>query len=203
MGLQSSHRRGHGVARARPRRVAPRADTRTTRTRQAAEHQVELAAARYRALRAAAAAGPPRKSLRSWQLLVLLVLGGGAGLGVLLLWLLATMYLGYVALIVLPVVIGLAALVVVRNREEHAVRRPCVEDLVRAMRELREAEAAVRRAQVREGAALPAGHAARSADSAELQATTWSSTALSASAWCGSGANREKFSKSLCSESAT
>jgi hypothetical protein len=150
MGLQSSTRRRHGGV-----RVSPRSDARTARALQVAEYRVELAASRYRQLRAAAGAPPPRQPLRTWQQLVLLVVGTGVLLGVLFLWLLATMYLGYVALIALFVIIGLAALVVVRNREEDMVRRPCVEDLARAMRELREAEAAVRRARLCEGADRP------------------------------------------------
>jgi hypothetical protein len=154
MGPQLS-RRGHGVAQAWPQPAAHRPAARPARAVKAAQHDVEAAAARYRELRAAAAAGPPRRALRSWQQLLLLVVGGGVVLGVVWLWLLATMYLGYVALIMLPVIIGLAAMIVARNREERAVRRPCVEDLVRAMRELREAEAAARRAHVRDGTAGP------------------------------------------------
>jgi hypothetical protein len=153
MGEQST-RRDRDAVRSRPRHAVPPPPARTTRALEVAERNAEAAAARYREVRAAALSGaPPRRSLRSWQQLVLLVVGGGVMVGVLGLWLLATMYLGYVALIVVPVVVGLAVLVVVRSREAAAARRPCVEDLVRAMRELREAEAAVRRAQVREGPA--------------------------------------------------
>jgi hypothetical protein len=115
-----------------------------------AQHNVEAAATRYQQLRTAAASGPrARIGLRSWQQLLLLIFGGGMVLGVLCLWLLATMYLGYSALLAVPVIAGLAALLVVRLRRSEPVRRPVVEDLVRAMRELREAEAAARRAHAR------------------------------------------------------
>jgi hypothetical protein len=154
MGLQLAQNRGHSVARGWPRRSAAGPTARTARAVEVAEHNAEAAALHYQQLRAAAAAGaPPRGPLRSWQQMVLLVVGGGLMLGVLFLWLLTTMYLGYVALLALPVIAGLAAMVVVRARKSPTVRRPTVDDLVRAVRELREAEAAVRRAHARDGAA--------------------------------------------------
>ena len=154
MGLQSVNDRRDGVARGWPPRPPARRLAHGPRSVEAAEHKAQVAAARYEQLRAAAAAGPPaRKTLRSWQQLLLLIVGGGIVLGMLFLWLLATMYLGYIALLALPLIAGLAAFVVVRLRREPPVRRPVVEDLVRAMREMREAEAAVRRAHARDEAA--------------------------------------------------
>ena len=163
MGLQSVNGRRHGVASGWPPRPPARPLVHGPRSVEAAEYKAQVAAARYEQLRAAAAAGPPaRKALRNWQQLLLLIVGGGVVLGVLFLWLLATMYLGSIALLALPLIAGLAALVVVRLRREPPVQRPVVEDLVRAMRELREAEAAVRRAHARDEAATahtPSGSA--------------------------------------------
>ncbi|MDX6666174.1 MAG: hypothetical protein QOG68_2380 [Solirubrobacteraceae bacterium] len=149
MGLQSVRSRGHGVARGWPRRSAARPATRTARAVEAAQRNVEAAAARYQQLRAAASGPRSHIGLRTWQQLLLLTFGGGVVVGVLCLWLLATMYLGYSALLAVPVIAGPAALLVVRLRRTEPVRRPVVEDLVRAMRELREAEAAARRAHAR------------------------------------------------------
>ena len=89
--------------------------------------------------------------LRSWQQLLLLTFGGGMVVGVLCLWLLATMYLVHSALLAVPVIAGLAVLLVVGLLPgTEPARRPDVEDLVRAMRELREAELAARRAHARD-----------------------------------------------------
>lgn len=146
MGLQLAQNRGWW-----PRRSAAR----TAQAVQAAERDAEAAALRYQQLRAAAAAGTPlQSSLRSWQKMLLLVVGGGLVIGALLLWLLATMYLGYVAMLALPVIAGVVALIVVRVRRSRTRRRrPTVHDLVSAVQEMREAEATIQRARGRGGAA--------------------------------------------------
>ncbi|OLT14107.1 hypothetical protein BJF78_20160 [Pseudonocardia sp. CNS-139] len=91
MGLQSATGRG---AAARPRRQGDSSAVRTARALEDAEHDAQAAAARCEELRAAAAAVPAaRGPLESWQQLLLLILGGGLMVGVMLLWLLTTMYL--------------------------------------------------------------------------------------------------------------
>jgi hypothetical protein len=152
MGLQSAE--GRDAADGRPRRPAASSAARTARALEVAEHNARMAAARCRELRAAAAGPPPRGPLESWQQLLLLIIGGGLILGVVCLWLLATMYLGYLVLFALPLIAGLATLLVVRlQRSQPSLRRPTVEDMVRAVREMHEAEADVRRAQARHDAA--------------------------------------------------
>jgi hypothetical protein len=81
--------------------------------------------------------------------MLLVVVGGGLLTGLLIMWLLATAYIGPAALLALPVMAGLAAGFVVlrRRRSQPVVRphRPLVADLVRAAQEMHEAEAALER----------------------------------------------------------
>jgi hypothetical protein len=154
MGLSSRTEFGEAVGMTwqRPR---PRSQDRAARLLQAAERDAEAAAARYQALREAAAApvsahvdGAARRPVPTWQQLLLLVLGGGSLAGLLVMWLLAAAYVGPSALLVLPAAGGLAAgLVVLRRRRPKPVsrRRPVVADLVRAAQEMHAAEAALHR----------------------------------------------------------
>jgi hypothetical protein len=134
-----------------------RSRERSARLLQAAERDAEAAAARYRAMKEAAAApisahrdgSGSRRPMPSWQQLLLLVVGGGLLTGLLMMWLLTTAYVGPAALLVLPVAGGMAAgVVVLRRRQPEPVvrrRRPLVADLVRAAREMHEAESALQR----------------------------------------------------------
>jgi hypothetical protein len=135
-------------------RARPRLDDRAARRLQAAERDAEAAAARYQALREAAAApasahgDASRHPMPSWQQLLLLVVGGGLLTGLLVIWLLAAAYVGPAALLVLPAAAGVAAGIVVlrRRRPAPVVRhRPLVADLVRAAQEMHDAEAALQR----------------------------------------------------------
>jgi len=140
-------------------RARPRSDDRAARQLQAAEHDAETAAARYRALKEAASAPASADGARgpmpSWQQMLLLVVGGGVLVGLLVIWLLATAYLGPAALLALPVGAGLVAgFIALRRRRPRPVaprRRPLVADLVRAAQEMHEAEAALQR--LRQGCA--------------------------------------------------
>jgi predicted lipid-binding transport protein (Tim44 family) len=132
-----------------------RSEERAARLLHAAERDAELAAVRYRELRAAAAApategGAPRGPLPSWQQLLLLVIGGGLLMGLLVMWLLAAAYVGPAAMLVLPVTAGLVAgFIVLRRRHQPPPNprrhRPLVGDLVRAAQEMQDAEAALQR----------------------------------------------------------
>jgi predicted lipid-binding transport protein (Tim44 family) len=133
-------------------RARSRSDDRAARQLQAAEHDAEVAAARYRALKEAAAApasaNGDRRPMPSWQQMLLLVVGGGILTGLLIIWLLATAYIGPAALLALPTAAGLVAgFIVLRRRRPQPVapRRPLVADLVRAAQEMHEAEAALQR----------------------------------------------------------
>jgi hypothetical protein len=146
------------------RALRARYEERVARSLRAAERNAEAAAARYQALRTAASEAtacvegpPPRRPLSTWQQLLLLVVGGGLLLGLLVMWLLATAYVGPAALLVLPTSAGLvAAYIVLRRRHPPAprpLRRPVVADLVRAAQEMHAAEAALQRARERPDAA--------------------------------------------------
>jgi hypothetical protein len=134
-------------------RARSRSDDRAARVLQAAEHDAEAAAARYRALKEAAAApasaNGDRRPMPSWQQMLLLVVGGGLLTGLTIIWLLATAYLGPAALLALPVAAGLTAgFIALRRRRPRPVaprHRPLVADLVRAAQEMHEAEAALER----------------------------------------------------------
>jgi hypothetical protein len=134
-------------------RARTRSDERAARMLHAAEQTAEAAAARYRALKEAAAAPAATdgswRPMPSWQQMLLLVIGGGILTGLLAIWLLATAYLGPAALLALPagagVVAGFIALRRRRPRPAAPRRRPLVADLVRAAQEMHEAEAAVQR----------------------------------------------------------
>jgi hypothetical protein len=134
-------------------RARSRSDDRTARLLQAAERDAEFAAARYRALKEAAAAPAPAdgawRPIPTWQQMLLLVVGGGILVGLLVIWLLATAYLGPAALLALPAGAGLAAgFITLRRRRQApaaARRRPLVADLVRAAQEMHKAEAALQR----------------------------------------------------------
>jgi hypothetical protein len=135
-------------------RARTRSDDRAARRLEAAERNAEAAAARYRALKEAAAAPPSAdagawRPMPSWQQMLLLVVGGGILTGLLAIWLLATAYLGPAALLALPAGAGLvAAFIALRKRRPRPPsprRRPLVADLVRAAQEMHEAEAALQR----------------------------------------------------------
>jgi hypothetical protein len=134
-------------------RARPRSDDRAARLLQAAEQDAEAAGARYRALKEAATAPASgdgsRRPMPSWQQMLLLVVGGGLLVGLLVIWLLATAYVGPAALLALPVGAGLAAgFIALRRRRPRPVaprRRPLVADLVRAAQEMHEAEAVLER----------------------------------------------------------
>ena len=134
-------------------RARTRSDERAARMLRAAEQAAETAAARYRALKEAAAAPASAdgswRPMPSWQQMLLLVIGGGILTGLLAIWLLATAYLGPAALLALPagagVVAGFIALRRRRPRPSAPRRRPLVADLVRAAQEMHEAEAALQR----------------------------------------------------------
>ena len=133
-------------------RARSRSDDRTARLLQAAERDAEAAAARYRALKAAAApasADAAWRPIPTWQQMLLLVVGGGILVGLLVIWLLATAYLGPAALLALPAGAGLAAAFITLRRRKQAPtaarRRPLVADLVRAAQEMHKAEAALQR----------------------------------------------------------
>ncbi len=137
-------------------RVPSRSDERTARLLQVAEHDAETAAARYRALKEAAAAPASAngdglwRPLPSWQQMLIVVIGGGLLIGLLMIWLLAAAYIGPAALLILPVTAGLIAGFVVLRRRRSAEpvvrpRRPLVADLVRAAQEMHEAEAVLER----------------------------------------------------------
>lgn len=157
MGVSSrteSDRRGPSTAVGMTwQRARSRSDDRTARLLEVAEHGAETAAARYRALKEAAAAPASatgdRRPMPSWQQMLLLVVGGGLLTGLLIIWLLATAYIGPAALLALPVAAGLAAgFVALRRRRPKPVaprRRPLVADLVRAAQEMHDAEAALER----------------------------------------------------------
>jgi hypothetical protein len=157
MGVSSrteSDRRGTGRAVVMTwQRARSRSDDRTARLLQAAERDAEAAAARYRALKEAASAPASTdaawRPIPSWQQMLLLVVGGGILVGLLVIWLLATAYLGPAALLALPagagVVAGFIALRRRRPRPAAPRRRPLVADLVRAAQEMHEAEAALER----------------------------------------------------------
>ena len=157
MGLSSRTESGKAVDMTW-QRVRPRSEERAAQKLQAAQRKAEAAAARYRALREAAAAPAPapapgdgttsRRPMPSWQQLLLFVVGGGILTGLLMMWLLATAYVGPAALLALPAVAGLVAgLVALRRRRQPPVarRRPLVADLVRAAQEMHDAEAALQR----------------------------------------------------------
>ncbi|MFC5232091.1 hypothetical protein [Pseudonocardia zijingensis] len=134
-------------------RTRARPDDRLARLVEAAEHDAETAAARYRALKEASspAATPEadRPPLPSWQQMLLFIVCGGVLTGLLLIWLLATAYLGPLALLALPAGAGIAAGVIAwrkrRPRPAGPRRRPVVADLVRAAQEMHDAEAALER----------------------------------------------------------
>jgi hypothetical protein len=134
-------------------RARSRSDDRAARLLQAAEHDADVAAARYQALKEAAAApasgDEARHPMPSWQQMLLLVVGGGLLSGLLVIWLLATAYLGPAALLALPAGAGLVAgFVALRRRRPPPVaarRRPLVADLVRAAQEMHDAEAVLQR----------------------------------------------------------
>jgi hypothetical protein len=156
MGLSSRTKSGKAIGMTW-QRARPRSEERAARQLQAAERDAEAAAARYRALREATAAPASdsthgdgsRRPMPTWQQLFLLVVGGGLLTGLLIMWLLATAYVGPAALLVLPASAGLAAgFVALRRRRPEPVarrRRPLVADLVRAAQEMHEAEAALQR----------------------------------------------------------
>jgi len=134
-------------------RTRTRADDRAARQLEAAERKADEAAARYRALKEAAAAPASGdgtwRPMPTWQQMLLLVVGGGILVGLLIIWLLATAYLGPAALLALPAAAGLvAAFIALRRRKPRPAtprRRPLVVDLVRAAQEMHEAEAALQR----------------------------------------------------------
>ena len=134
-------------------RTRSRSDDRAARLLKAAERDAEAAAARYRALKEAATAPASGdgvwRPMPSWQQMLLLVVGGGILTGLLVIWLLATAYLGPAALLALPagagVVAGYIALRRRRPRPPAPRRRPLVADLVRAAQEMHDAEAALQR----------------------------------------------------------
>jgi hypothetical protein len=134
-------------------RARSRSDDRTARLLQAAERDAEAAAARYRALKEAAAAPASGdgtwRPMPSWQQMLLLVVGGGVLMGLLMMWLLTTAYLGPAALLALPATAGLVAgLIALRRRRLPPAaprRRPLVADLVRAAQQMHEAEAVLQR----------------------------------------------------------
>lgn len=134
-------------------RARSRSDDRVARQLQAAERDAEAAAARYRALKEAAAAPTSGdgvwRPMPSWQQMLLLVVGGGVLTGLLMMWLLTTAYLGPLALLALPATAGLVAgLIALRRRRLPPAaprRRPLVADLVRAAQEMHEAEAVLQR----------------------------------------------------------
>jgi hypothetical protein len=134
-------------------RARSRSDDRAARLLRAAERDAEAAAARYRALKEAAAAPAPgdgaRRPMPSWQQMLLLVIGGGILTGLLVIWLLATAYLAPAALLSLPAGAGVAAgFIALRRRRPRPAasrRRPLVADLVRAAQEMHEAEAVLQR----------------------------------------------------------
>jgi hypothetical protein len=156
----SSRGKAVGVTwqRARP----AHSDERAAWKLRAAERAAEAAAARYRELRiASSAAGDAplsRGPLPTWQQLLLLVIGGGLVAGLLVTWLLVAAYLGPAALLVLPAIAGLVAVIRALLRGHRPVartrcRRPLVADLVRATQELHDAEAALQRARGEHGSA--------------------------------------------------
>ena len=164
MGLSSRTESGKAVDMTW-QRVRPRSEERAARKLQAAERKAEAAAARYRALREAAAAPAPapgdgtasRRPIPSWQQLLLFVVGGGILTGLLMMWLLATAYVGPAALLVLPAVAGLVAgFVALRRRRQPPVarRRPLVADLVRAAQEMHDAEVALQRLRDQQGGSV-------------------------------------------------
>jgi Flp pilus assembly protein TadB len=138
-------------------------DDRAVRSVRAAERNVEAAAGRYQALRSAASevgagvegAAPRRRpsTPSTWQRLLLVVLGGGLLTGSLVMWLIATAYVGPVALLVLPptaaLVVGFLLLRRHRPPASRPRHRPVVADLVRAAQEVQDAEAALQRARAR------------------------------------------------------
>lgn len=136
-------------------RSRARSDDRIARLLEAAERDAEVAAARYRALKedavvpGSANGDVVRPPLPSWQQMLLFILGGGVLVGLLFIWLLATAYLGPLALLTLPGAAGCAAGIVAWRRKHPrppAPRpRPLVADLVRAAQEMHEAEAALQR----------------------------------------------------------
>jgi hypothetical protein len=134
-------------------RARPRSDDRAARLLQATEQAAEAAAVRYRTLKEAAAApvsaDAGRGPMPTWQQMLLLVVGGGLLTGLLVIWLLATAYLGPAALLALPIGAGATAgFIALRRRRPPPVaprRRPLVADLVRAASEMHEAEAALER----------------------------------------------------------
>lgn len=134
-------------------RTRARPDERLARLVEAAEHDAEAAAARYRALKDASGSAPTadagRPPLPSWQQMLLFIVCGGVLTGLLLIWLLATAYLGPLSLLALPAGAGIAAGVVAwRKRHPRPTgprRRPVVADLVRAAQEMHDAEAALQR----------------------------------------------------------
>jgi hypothetical protein len=152
MGVSSRTEPGRAVG-VTWQRARPRSDDRAARLLQAAEQDAEVAAARYRALKEASAAPASgdgaRHPMPSWQQMLLLVVGGGLLLGLLVIWLLATAYLGPAALLALPAGAGLVAgFVALRRRRPPPVaarRRPLVADLVRAAQEMHDAEAVLQR----------------------------------------------------------
>lgn len=156
MGVPSRTGPAKAVAMTWQRAQVARSQERAARLLQAAERDAEAAAARYRSLKDAAAAaacadGDPaaRRPLSTWQQLLLLVVGGGLLTGLLIMWFLATAYVGPLALLVLPLSAGMTAgFIVLRRRhqpEPVARRRPLVADLVRAAQEMHDAEAALQR----------------------------------------------------------
>lgn len=171
MGVPSRTGPAKAVAMTWQRAQGARSQERAARLLQAAERDAEAAAARYRSLKDAAAAaasadGDPaaRRPLSTWQQLLLLVVGGGLLTGLLIMWFLATAYVGPLALLVLPLSAGMTAGFIVlrrRHRPEPVVRRrrPLVADLVRAAQEMHDAEAALQR--LRDEQDAPSGRTTR------------------------------------------
>jgi hypothetical protein len=171
MGLSSRTESGEAVD-VTWQRVRPRSEERAARKLQAAERKAEAAAARYRALREAAAPAPgdgtaSRRPIPSWQQLLLFVVGAGILTGLLMMWLLAAAYVGPAALLVLPAVAGLVAgFVALRRRRLPSVarRRPLVADLVRAAQEMHDAEAALQRLRDQQEMTSPSSGTRRNPD---------------------------------------
>ncbi|MGH8966139.1 MAG: hypothetical protein ACRDXB_12540 [Actinomycetes bacterium] len=168
MSMDLSSRSGRGVSSRgetvgitwqRARRA--RSDEWVPRKLRAAERAAEVAAVRYRDLRAGTPAARERSGARgplpTWQQLLLLIVGGGMLSGLLVMWLLATAYLGPAAMLALPAAAGLVmGFRSWRRRHPPAPstpRRPLVADLVRATQELHDAEAVLQRVRDQHGSA--------------------------------------------------
>jgi hypothetical protein len=137
----------------------------------AAERAAAVAAARYEELRERRCVEPvPPADPRRWRTLMITVVGVGEGLAVLWLGLLVVAYLSPGPLFLLPTGAALYAVVRVTlrvARVERAPRRPVVDDLVDAVREVRAAELTVR--QARSAAARWADRTRR----ARAEAVSW------------------------------